>query len=78
MIYFCSGIDDTRNICRIAYNIIKDGNDIWQNEEFRGKSPINLPFPKEIAESIAEIKRLHNEKTMQKLCQSYESHKINP
>ena len=36
-----SGINDARNIARITINIINDGNDIWQNEEFKGQRQIH-------------------------------------
>ena len=57
---FHSGIDDATNISRIAYLLIRDGHDLWQNEEFRKQTQYNLSPPKHIYDNIEQLKSINN------------------
>jgi len=56
-----SGMDDAINIARIASFLVKDGHDLYQNEEFMGKYQQSLNPPKHIYDDIEQIKALHNQ-----------------
>ena len=59
--FLFSGIDDAVNIARIASFLVKDGHDLYQNEEFSGKYQQSLSPPKHIYDDIEQIKALHNQ-----------------